>query len=176
MALMKKEDCYYLGKITKPFGYKGEMNVFLDVDTPEEYAELDGVYVEVNKKLVLYEIESIRVNGNKAVLRFVDVEAEDVNRLIGRELYLPLSMLPKLEGNKFYFHEVIGFEVEDEEKGKIGVIAGVYENTTTPLLSVEFNGKEILIPVIDEVIIDVNRNERLMKVKAPMGLIDLYLN
>ena len=56
------------------------------------------------------------------------------------------------------------------------MIAGVYENTTTPLLSVEFNGKEILIPVIDEVIIDVNRDERLMKVKAPMGLIDLYLN
>ena len=71
---------------------------------------------------------------------------------------------------------MIGFEVEDEEKGRIGVIAGVYENTTTPLLSVEFNGKEILIPVIDEVIIDVNRDERLMKVKAPMGLIDLYLN
>ena len=81
-----------------------------------------------------------------------------------------------MEGNKFYFHDDIGYEVEDEEKGRIGVIEGVYENTRTPLLSIMFNGKEILIPVIDEVIIDVNRDERLMKVKAPMGLIDLYLN
>jgi 16S rRNA processing protein RimM len=80
-----------------------------------------------------------------------------------------------LEGNKFYFHEVIGFEVEDEEKGRIGVIEGVYENTRTPLLSIMFNGKEILMPVIDEVILDVNREAKLMKIKAPQGLIDLYI-
>ncbi len=176
MAIIKKEDCYYLGRITKPFGYKGEMNVFLDVDTPEEYSELDGVYVEVNKRLVLYEIENIRVQGNKAVVKFVDVNGEDVERLLGRELFLPLEMLPKLEGNKFYFHEVIGFEVEDEEKGRIGKIIGVYENMTQPLLSIDFEGKEILVPIIDQIIKDVVREEKLMKIKAPQGLIDLYIS
>ena len=175
MAILKKDDCYYLGRINKPFGYKGEVHIYLDVDTPEEYAELDGVYVEINKRLVLYEIESIRLQGNKAVVKFVDVEGEDVDRLLGRDLYLPLEMLPPLEGNKFYFHEVIGFEVEDEEKGRIGVIEGVYENTRTPLLSIMFNGKEILMPVIDEVILDVNREAKLTKIKAPQGLIDLYI-
>ena len=56
MSILKKEDSYYLGRITKPFGYKGELSIYLDVDTPEEYRELDGVYVEINKRLVLYEI------------------------------------------------------------------------------------------------------------------------
>ena len=50
MSILKKEDSYYLGRITKPFGYKGELSIYLDVDTPEEYRELDGVYVEINKK------------------------------------------------------------------------------------------------------------------------------
>ena len=172
---MKKEDCFYLGKISKPFGYKGEVSVFLDVDSPEEYSELEEVYVEINKRLVRYEIESIRIQTNKAVVRFADVTNEDVSRLVGKSLFLPLEYLPELEGNNFYFHEIIGFDVEDKQKGMVGKIAGVYENTPQPLLSIEFEGKEILIPAIDSIITEVDRSKRLMKIKAPQGLIELYL-
>lgn len=172
---MKKEDCFYLGKISKPFGYKGEVSVFLDVDSPEEYSELEEAYVEINKRLVLYEIESIRIQTNKAVVRFADVTNEDVARLVGKSLFLPLEYLPELEGNNFYFHEITGFDVEDEENGMIGKIAGVYENTPQPLLSIEFEDKEILIPAIDSIIKEVDRSKRLMKIKAPQGLIELYI-
>jgi 16S rRNA processing protein RimM len=172
---MKIEDCFYLGKISKPFSYKGEVVLFLDVDEPQDYAELDGVYVSINKKLVLYTIKSIRINNNKAVVRFDGVEYEDLERLIGRELFLPLELLPPLEGNKFYFHEIIGFGVIDQEKGDIGTITAVYENAPQPLLSIDCEGKEILLPIIDEIIINVNREERIMEVKSPEGLIDLYL-
>ena len=172
---MKIEDCFYLGKILKPFSYKGEVVLFLDVDEPMDYSQLDGVYVSINKKLVLYTIKSIRINNNKAIVRFDGVEYEDLERLLGRELYLPLELLPPLEGNKFYFHEIIGFEVIDQEKGNIGKIVGVYENAPQPLLSIEFEGKEILLPIIDEVILQVNRQEKQMRVKSPEGLIELYL-
>ncbi len=172
---MKIEDCFYLGKISKPFSYKGEVVLFLDVDEPQDYSQLDGVYVSINKKLVLYTINSIRINNNKAIVRFDGVEYEDLERLLGRELYLPLELLPPLEGNKFYFHEIIGFTVIDEEKGNIGTITAVYENAPQPLLSIDYEGKEILLPIIDQIITNVNREERIMEVKSPEGLIDLYL-
>ncbi len=172
---MKIEDCFYLGKISKPFSYKGEVVLFLDVDEPQDYSQLDGVYVSINKKLVLYTINSIRINNNKAIVRFDGVEYEDLERLLGRELYLPLELLSPLEGNKFYFHEIIGFTVIDEEKGNIGTITAVYENAPQPLLSIDYKGKEILLPIIDQIITNVNRNERIMEVKSPEGLIDLYL-
>ncbi|MEE0267536.1 MAG: ribosome maturation factor RimM [Bacteroidales bacterium] len=172
---MKIEDCFYLGKILKPFSYKGEVVLFLDVDEPMDYSELDGVYVSINKKLVLYTIKSIRINNNKATVRFDEVEYEDLERLLGRELYLPLELLPPLEGNKFYFHEIIGFEVIDSEKGNIGKIVGVYENAPQPLLSIDCEGKEILLPIIDEVILNVDRQAKQMSVKSPEGLIELYL-
>ena len=172
---MKIEDCFYLGKILKPFSYKGEVVLFLDVDEPMDYSELDGVYVSINKKLVLYTIKSIRINNNKATVRFDEVEYEDLERLLGRELYLPLELLPPLEGNKFYFHEIIGFEVIDSEKGNIGKIIGVYENAPQPLLSIDCEGKEILLPIIDEVILNVDRQAKQMSVKSPEGLIELYL-
>lgn len=172
---MKIEDCFYLGKILKPFSYKGEVVLFLDVDEPMDYSQLDGVYVSINKKLVLYTIKSIRINNNKSTVRFDGVEYEDLERLLGRELYLPLELLPPLEGNKFYFHEIIGFEVIDSEKGNIGKILGVYENAPQPLLSIDCEGKEILLPIIDEVILNVDRQAKQMSVKSPEGLIELYL-
>lgn len=172
---MEIKDCFYLGKVSKPFGFKGELVLFFDVDTPEEYSELDGVYIEINKRLVLYPIETIRVRSNKATVRFRDISPEDALKLIGKDLYLPLELLPILEGNKFYYHEIIGFEVIDAEKGNIGVIKKVLEYPATPLFSIDFKGKEILMPIIDSVIENVDRETKTIYLNAPKGLIELYI-
>lgn len=173
---MDIKDCFYLGKVVKPFSFKGDLVLFFDVDEPEEYSELDGVYIEINKVLVLYPIETIRIKGNKATVRFENMTEEDSLKLIGKNLYLPIELLPKLEGNKFYFHEIIGFKVIDKEKGDIGIIESVIEYPAQPLFSIIFNGKEILIPIIDSVIEKVDREAKIMYINAPVGLVDLYLS
>ena len=172
---MTKEDCFYLGRIVKPFSYKGELVLFFDVDNPEEYLDLEYVYIEINKRLVKYEIESMRPHSNKMVARFKDLMEDEATLLVGKDMYLPLEFLPKLEGNKFYFHEVIGFSVEDKTKGKIGTIKEIYDNMTQPIMVLDFDGKEVLIPIIDRVIKEVDREHRLIKIEAPEGLIDIYL-
>ena len=63
---MTTDECYRLGKITKPFGFKGQVIFFLDVDCPEDYADLDSVFVEVKGALVPYFIEAIAINGNRS--------------------------------------------------------------------------------------------------------------
>ncbi|MEA5099410.1 MAG: ribosome maturation factor RimM [Bacteroidales bacterium] len=173
---MDRKEAYYLGKVVKPFGFKGDLVLFFDVDQPEEYSELDGVYIEINKVLVLYPITSIRLNGNKATVRFENITPDDSLKLIGKDLYLPLSILPKLDGNKFYFHEIIGYEVVDSEKGNIGIIESVIEYPAQPLFSIEFHQKEILIPIIDKIIHKVDRDAKIIYINAPVGLIDLYLS
>lgn len=173
---MEIKDCFYLGKVVKPFSFKGDLVLFFDVDEPEEYSELDGVYIEINKALVLYPIETIRIKGNKATVRFENMTEDDSLKLIGKNLYLPLELLPVLEGNKFYFHEIIGFKVIDKEKGDIGIIESVIDYPAQPLFSIIFNGKEILIPIIDSVIEKVDREAKVMYINAPVGLVDLYLS
>ena len=116
---MKKEDCFYLGIITKPFGYKGELVIYLDVDDPGYYQELPSVLIEMETGLVPFLIEKMSIKNNNATIRLQDVTPEKALTLIKKELYLPLNLLPKLKGNKFYFHEVIGFEVMDNQKGNI---------------------------------------------------------
>jgi 16S rRNA processing protein RimM len=64
---------------------------------------------------------------------FEDVNTEEeADAMMGNDLYLPLKMLPKLSGNKFYFHEVIGFEVQ--RLGIVGKIESINDSTAQPLL------------------------------------------
>ena len=119
------KDFFYLGLITKPFGYKGQAFVYLDTDQPERYSQLDSVFLNIDDEMLPYMIEEIQLRGsNQAVVKFVDVDGEEIKSLMKVEMYLPMSALPPLTGNKFYFHEVIGFSVIDEIKGNIGKIEG----------------------------------------------------
>ena len=120
---MTQDECYRLGKITKPFGFKGQVIFFLDVDSPEDYEELDSVFVEVKGALVPYFIKEININDNKATVTFEDLTPQEAQALVGNDLYLPLDLLPKLDGNRFYYHEIIGWHVVDDEKGDIGTIS-----------------------------------------------------
>lgn len=173
---MTQEECFQLGKITKPFGYKGQVVFFLDVDSPDDYSGLDAVFVEVKGSLIPYFIKEININGNKAIVTFEDLGAEEAQALVGNRLFLPLEMLPKLTGNKFYFHEIIGWRVVDSEKGDIGTIQSVIEFPAQPLFQIMKNGIEILIPIIDPVIKKVDRKEKIIHIETPNGLIDLYID
>ena len=172
---MLQKDCYQLGKITKPFGFKGQVIFFLDVDTPEDYATLDSVFVEVKGVLIPYFIKEISINGNKATVTFEDLSPAEAQAFVGCNLYLPLDLLPKLTGNKFYYHEIIGWNVVDSEKGDIGTIKSVIDFPAQPLFQIFKNDTEILIPIIDPVIKKVDRDKKTIFITAPNGLIDLYL-
>ncbi|MBP5645687.1 MAG: 16S rRNA processing protein RimM [Bacteroidales bacterium] len=172
---MTKDECYQLGKVTKAFGYKGQMVLFLDVDTPEDYATLDSAFVEVKGNLVPHFFHIDSLTGNKAVVTFEELTPAEAQALAGCDLYLPLSLLPKLTGNKFYFHEVVGFRVVDDEKGDIGIVKNIIDYPAQPLFQIMKGETEILVPVIDPVIKKVDREGKTIFIAAPTGLIDLYL-
>lgn len=174
---MRKEDCFYLGKIAKKFSFKGEVLIYLDTDEPEMYQDMESVFVDFGKDLVPFFIE----NSNLHKGDFLRVKFEDVNNeaaadeILGCEIYLPLSALPKLEGTKFYYHEIIGFAVEDQRLGAIGFITGVNDSAAQPLFEIEWNTRQILVPMIDDFIIEVNRIQQKIVLNTPVGLVDLYM-
>jgi len=177
---MQIEQSYYLGYISKTIGHKGELAFKLDVDSPSDYQDLDAVLLQMmpqDQSLVPFFISNTLLQSGSILrtkLEGVD-NAADAKKLIGKSLFLPLERLPKLEGNQFYFHEIIGFEVEDALKGIIGKIDRVIEYPQSNLLSVLVDDREVLIPVSDTTILGLDRDKKLLKVKAPLGLIELYL-
>lgn len=174
---MHKKDCFYLGKIARKFSFKGEVLIFLDTDEPELYQNLESVFVELNKTLVPFFIEKRAIHKDKFLrVRFEDVENEaDADAIMNCEVYLPLSMLPKLSGNKFYYHEIIGFEVEDLRLGNIGIMKGVNDSNAQPLFEITNGEIEILVPMIDDFIIKIDRSNKKVILDTPEGLVDLYL-
>ncbi|MGV3458831.1 MAG: ribosome maturation factor RimM [Flavobacterium sp.] len=174
---MRKEDCFYLGKIAKKFSFKGEVLVYLDTDEPELYENMESVFVEINNNLVPFFILSSSLHkGDFLRVRFEDVDNEDeADAILNKEVYLPLTSLPKLEGNKFYFHEVIGFTAEDQRLGDVGTIVSINDNTAQPLFEIKKGEIEILIPMIDDFIVKVDRDNKKIILDTPEGLVDLYL-
>lgn len=174
---MRKEDCFYLGKIAKKFSFKGEVLIYLDTDEPELYENMESVFVEFNKDLIPFFIENSSLHKNDFLrVKFEDVDSEEeADRMIGTAIYLPLNMLPKLEGNKFYFHEVIGFDIEDKRIGIFGKIVSINDTTAQPLFEVENGLTQILVPMIDQFLVKIDRENKKVIMDLPEGLIEMYL-
>lgn len=174
---MRKEECFYLGKIAKKFSFKGEVLIYLDTDEPEMYEEMESVFVEFNKNLIPFFIENSSQHKNNFLkVKFEDVDNEQqAEEILGCEVYLPLSFLPELGENKFYFHEVIGFDVIDSRLGKIGKIKAINDSAAQSLFEIDNNGIEILVPLIDEFIVSLDKKNKTITLNTPQGLVDLYL-
>lgn len=174
---MRKEECFYLGKIVRKYSFKGEVLIKLDTDEPELYTELESVFVDFNNNLIPFFIEQSGLHKSTLLrVRFEDVDTEEkADEIIGLEVYLPLSFLPELDDDQFYYHEIIGFTAEDVNFGKIGTVTGVNDSASQALFEIDRDGKQILIPVNDDFIQKVDKKNKILLLNTPEGLIDLYL-
>jgi len=174
---MQKENCFYLGKVVRKYSFKGELLVKVDTDNPKMYTKMESVFVELHKKLVPFFVERCSLHKSELLrIKFEGVDTEvDAQSMMRAELYLPLDLLPKLSGNQFYYHEVIGYAIEDIAFGPVGALTRVNDSTSQHLFEIDRNGKEILIPIIDGFIEKVDRANKTIVIKAPEGLIELYL-
>ena len=174
---MTKNDCFFFGKITKTHGLKGELTVKLDVANPEDFKDLRYLMIEDRGNLIPYFIENQKINGDKMIVRLQDVKkVEQAVAFMGKAVFLPNEFMPELEDDDFYYKEIVGFKMVDALKGEIGEISDVLEYPTQAVIQVMKDGKEILIPIHDDIIQKVDKKAKILTVKAPEGLIDMYLN
>ena len=175
---MHKEDCFYLGKIVKKHSFKGEVVIKLDTDEPALYRDMESVFVDLGGNLVPFFIKKSSLSRSTMLrVHFEGVNnEEEADFIMKAGIYLPLNLLPKLEGNQFYFHEIIGFQVIDEIHGDVGVLVYINDKAAQPMFEIENGDVEIFIPMIDDFIKKIDRENKQIHVKTPEGLIDLYLN
>jgi 16S rRNA processing protein RimM len=175
---MNKADCFNLGYVAKLHGFKGEVSLFFDVSEPLEYEQINALFIAIGEHLTPFFIERISYKGKGFFqVKFENVNSEiDAKRILRQELYLPLNMLPELGDKNFYDHEIIGYNVVDEDFGSCGVVSQVIDYKINPLLQLQFKEKEVLIPLIEGLVKKVDRKNKTLFIKSPSGLIEMYVD
>lgn len=174
---MRKEDCFYLGKIVSKFSFKGELLIKLDTDEPELYTEMESVLVEIHKNLIPFFIEKSSLQKSLLLrVRFEDIEnEEEAEHLLKAAVYVPLTQLPELADDQFYFHQVLGFTMVDQHFGEIGELQHINDSSPQALFEIDREGKQILVPVNDDFIVRVDKPNKKIHLNLPEGLVEMYL-
>lgn len=173
---MEVGSCFQLGYVNKTHGLNGEVKIVMDTDNPENYQNLESVFLKLNEKLVPFFVESIHINRQTAILALEEVlSIENAQELVGSEIYLPLEILPPLKGNKFYYHEIVGFKAVDNHRGEFGIIQDTITHSGNDIFQIINNGVEILVPVQDDILENVDRKNKVITFNLPEGLLDIYL-
>ncbi|HEX8040742.1 MAG TPA: ribosome maturation factor RimM [Chryseosolibacter sp.] len=171
---MNTDACYKIGFIMKPHGLKGELTISLDPEAPEDFSEVQTVFIEVNERLLPYFIEDISLKGKKAFLKLEGVSTREEALSISKSaILLPKASRPRSGRGEFYDDEIIGFEVTDTKEGPLGTITEVVQAGPNKLLSVNYHGKEVLVPLNSPFIGSVNKTRKKITVTLPAGFLEI---
>ena len=140
---MNFNEYFNLGVISKVFSFKGEVILRIDVNYPEILAELKTIFIEKGDALVPYLIEDLsfqKQNFLKVKLQGIDTE-DQAKAIVRSNIYLPDTFLPKLDKDEFYFHEIEGFDIYNENEELVGKVSTVYDLPSNPLVATVVNKK-----------------------------------
>jgi 16S rRNA processing protein RimM len=169
--------CFNIGYIVKTHGLKGEVTISVNgysVDELDSIRDSHPLFIEIDKRLVPYFIQSISASGSKAIVKLDDVNSiDDASKLVKRSLFLPKDVRPKTQRGEFYDDEIVHFNVTDEQLGPLGRIVEVMLAGPNRLLVLEHDGKEVLIPVNSPFIKRINKSKKLITVSLPDGFLDI---
>ena len=173
---MLKKDCFFLGIITKKYSFKGEMIIKFEGDYSKIYADLKSVYIELSDSLICFKINKIQKHKSFFLRILIDgIDNEnDAEKFLNKNVYLPLSLLPPLSEKSFYYHEIYGFIALDNKENEIGIIKSVKDLKKQSLFVIDHKGSEIFVPIHNDLIENIDREGKKIKINLPEGLIDVF--
>lgn len=173
---MIKEEAFYIGYITKTKGLKGEVQLFFEFEAYEDL-DFDVLFADMNGKMVPFFVASHKLYPNSTGLfYFDDVDHIDkAQALVKKKIYLPLTKMPERDVDDFTYNDFEGFIVTDETHGELGKIIAVNEYPQQFVATVLYKEKEILFPLNEDMIVEVDEDEKTLLVDLPEGLLDIYL-
>jgi 16S rRNA processing protein RimM len=156
-----------VGKLRRPHGIKGEILMDVLTDFPDRLRRRQTVFVgEQHEPQV---IETLRWSDRAILIGFAGFEDVDaVGQFRNQFVYRKVSDLPTLPVGEFYFHQLIGLQVVDEQGQDLGVLAEILETGANDVYVVKSpEGKEILLPALENVILNVDMEKREIRVRPP---------
>jgi len=167
-------DRILIGKVTSPVGLKGEVRVYNYSDRIQVWEETEEIIVGDRPRSV----EKMREQKNMLVIKFSGIDSrEDAEAIRNAELFVTEDDLPQLEEGEIYIRDLIGMEVveaPDPEGKLIGKVEEVIDNEFQDILKVRTpDGKEVMIPAVEPILVEVDEEKGTILADLPEGLLDL---
>jgi len=168
-----KKGYVLIGKVVGVHGIKGT-NKF------KSYAESLSVFVPGRSILVRdnrsrekrVAIDWVKPHTRTPLIAFKGVtEHDEAEALIGADMFIPETELPALDEDTYYWFELIGLEVYTTEEDYLGRITSIFETGSNDVYVVKDKKREVLIPAIESVVIDIDLELKRMRVDLPEGLL-----
>ncbi|PID78111.1 MAG: 16S rRNA processing protein RimM [Deltaproteobacteria bacterium] len=172
-----EENFILVGRISSAHGIKGALNVYSFAENTGIFSPGSSLYIKskATGKFTLFEtLSSNKKNNNILLVKLKGIK--DRNHALafkGSDIYIDRSGLPETEEGAWYWHDLIGMIVIDEDGSQIGEIFDIMRTGANDLLEVKTPEKEILIPFLKEIILSVSLEDKLVRVKLPEGLMEL---
>lgn len=175
---MEREGYFLFGRITKAHGLKGAVQVTLESSNPDDYLELESIFVEHKQRLVPFFIEEFSLQGqSKGIIKLEDVDTIDqAKNYMSSALYIKEEDMSEEDLDVQESMDVIGFKIMDANLGELGVVTDYYEKVGQDLLAFEHKGQEILIPIDESIVLDIDPEAQIVHTAIPEGLLDVYLS
>lgn len=167
-----------IGKIVKVNRKTAELSMHIDALQPSRYGDLEFFFIEIDGGPVPFYVDHIRQKTHDLFLVLPeDYHDPEINqRFVGCRVFIE-NRDPNIKQDNLPGYEALtGYLVIDEEKGELGEISDILEAPEQILLKVVHKKNEILIPLVEEFILSLNKSEKSIHVKLPEGLVDLYLD
>lgn len=168
------EDLLRVGVIANTHGIRGEVKVFPTTDEKERFKDLKKVILDMGKEQKVLEIQSVRFFKNLVILKFKGIDnINDIEMYKGKDLLVTREDAVPLEEGEYFIADLLDLDVYSDEDEKIGVLYDVMQTGANDVYVVKTEeGKEILLPAIDECILDIDLEESRMTVHIMEGLLD----
>ena len=169
--MIREEDIYQIGKLGKTHGVKGEISFLFDDDVFDR-VDADYLILKVDGIFVPFFIEEYRFRSDaNAIVKFEDIDTQERAReLTGCEVYFPRELADS-DDDSISWAAIVGFDIIDATTGKpVGRIASIDDSTLNILFELE-DGK--LIPASEDLITDINQENRTITIDIPDGLLEL---
>lgn len=171
---MNKSDIQHIGVLAKLHGFKGKYVLISESYVSEEIENWESIFIEIEGLLVPFFIEDASViSENSAFISFEGIDtSEKAKEFLYANVYQKSALTATPEADDS-LQQLIGYNVIDKIKGKIGAIDKILDYNENLLFSIQRNNIEILIPVVEKFILNVNHATRVIFVETPEGLLEI---
>lgn len=172
--MIREEEVYKIGTLTRVHALRGELS-FSFTDDVWDRVDADYLVLRIDGILVPFQLEEYRFRSDSvALVKFLHIDsADDAQEFAGCEVYFPFALTPEEEPEEYTWKHFTGFSVSDELLGDLGEVVHVEDSTANVLFCVEGRYGELLIPAVEEFVVDIDHSGRHLRMRLPEGLIDL---